>query len=192
MKRIVLGVLAALLLCGCRTGTPAESYGGEAEIARYRQEWMQSGEERIALQRNLARWYNLKLRQQGAGDFREAYASILFYSEGILGSVEAGETHLPVYHGPGTGRGFSHDPESAFPMGQPGDHPVLITTAGLELSEGDTFTVHILDESLVYQICSVRREPDTVCVPGVDYCSLIRGDGTQFLGIRLTEGEAGT
>jgi hypothetical protein len=193
MKRILLGVFAAVLLCGCHSGTHRQDYTFDAELTWYCQEWIQAGEEAITLQKNLARWYNWNLREYEDGAFREKYDEILFYSDGILGSVEAGGLHLPVYHGPGTRQGFIHDPESAFPMGQKGDHPVLITTAELQLEVAEQFAIHILDEVYVYEVLAVREDPDTSCVPGVDYCSLIQKDGTQYLGIRRTEdGELGT
>ena len=187
MKRILLGVFAVLLLCGCHPGAAPENNAFEAELAGYTREWMRSGEEEIRLQKNLVRWYNWNLRAYGDGEFRGQYGKILFYNDGILGSVETESMHFPVYHGPGTRQGFSHDPQSAFPMGQMGDHPVLITMADLQLETGEIFTVHILDEVFAYEVVAVRRKPDTSRVPGMDYCSLIQGDGTQFLGIRRTE-----
>ena len=189
MKRIFLGVFVVMLLCGCHPGMPEQKDTGTEEMSCYIREWTGAGEDQILLQKNLARWYNWNIREYDAGEFTEAYNRILFYSGGVLGWAEVGDISLPIYHGPGTRNGFSHDPQSSFPIGQKGDHAVLITTADIQPEVGECFFVHILDDVYVYEVQAVRKRADTSRVAGVDYCSLIGRDGTQFLGIRRTEGE---
>lgn len=188
MKRVIWCVALLIFLVGCREAEEiAVSCIAEAELAMLEEDMAGSDRESLALQEALAMWYNLNLLEENDPAFRDAYAAILFYSDGIMGSLEipGKEIHLPIYHGLEGNKGFGHDPQTAFPIGQPGDHPVLVTDTELPLRPGDTFVIHILDRELTYQVAAIRENWDTTAVPGVDYCSLIAGDRRQILAVRV-------
>lgn len=186
MKKGVWCAALLLLLTGCQA-PEAEPPGliAEAELAVLEAE-VTEGEASLALQENLALWYNLNLLQTREPGFRQAYEQILFYSDGVMGSLEipSRSVHLPIYHGVDGGSGFGHDPDTAFPTGGTGNHPVLVTAEDISLAVGDRFVIHILGRELCYQVVAVRRVWDTTAAEGMDYCSLILGNGCQVLGIR--------
>ena len=191
MKRVIWCAILLFLLVGCQQPEEAVSCVAEAELSRLEGELAGAGEASLALQENLAMWYNQNLREENDPAFREAYGSILFYSDGVMGSLEVpGKAiHLPIYHGLEGKSGFGHDPDTPFPIGQIGSHPVLVTGEAISLSPGDTFVIHILEADLTYQVTAVRKERDTTAVPGMDYCSLILENGYQILGIRVDGSE---
>lgn len=98
---------------------------------------------------------------------------------------------LPIYHGTDMqtlSQGVGHLFGSSLPVGGAGAHAVLTGHSGLveatmfddlhELSEGDVFTITVLDEVLTYEVDQILTvEPaDTDAlqvVPGKDYVSLV-------------------
>ena len=112
---------------------------------------------------------------------------------GIMGYVSIPKINvaLPVYHGTSDEvlqSGVGHLEGSSLPVGGPGTHSVLSAHTGLpssrlftdidHLVEGDSFTVQVLKETLVYQVDQIQvvlpNEADALRIePGEDYCTLL-------------------
>ena len=112
---------------------------------------------------------------------------------GIMGYVEIPciRVSLPMYHGVSEHVlqiGAHHLPGSSLPVGGEGTHCVLSGHRGLpsarlftdldQVGVGDCFLLHIMDETLAYQVDQIRIvEPaevkDLAIVPGEDYCTLV-------------------
>ena len=186
MKWVIIWASVLALLAGCAQPEEAVYCIAEAELAVLRDDVTGAGADSLALQEHLAMWYNQNLVKENDPDFRRAYDTILFYTDGAMGSLEIldRQVHLPIYHGTEGERGFGHEPETAFPIGGTGNHPVLVTREVWELEPGTLFVIHILERDLTYRVEAVRTGRDTAAVSGVDYCSLILGDGTQILAVR--------
>lgn len=98
---------------------------------------------------------------------------------------------LPIFHGTAEetlAKGVGHLEGSSMPIGGDSAHSVLtghtgLTTAKMftdltELTEGDLFFIHVLNQTLAYQVDRIKvTEPnstqDLARVPGEDYSTLI-------------------
>ena len=113
--------------------------------------------------------------------------------DGIMGYIEIPtiNVNLPIYHGTGSDsleRGVGHLLGSSLPVGGESTHAILTGHSGMasqkmftdlvQVEVGDVFTLHILDETLAYQV----RELNTVLPhdtsllgisTGEDLCTLI-------------------
>ena len=124
---------------------------------------------------------------------REDYNSQLNVSKGgSMGyiSIEKLHVQLPIYHGTDESvlqTSIGHLDWTSLPVGGESTHSVLSGHRGLpraklfsdldKLTEGDVFTLNILNETLSYQVDQIRVvEPQDVTdlqiVPGKDYCTL--------------------
>lgn len=124
----------------------------------------------------------------------EEYNSLLDISgTGIMGYIEIPEikVSLPIYHGTSDAVlsiAIGHIEGSSLPVGGEGSHCVLSGHRGLpsaklfsnlnKLSEGDTFLLCTLDETLTYEVDQIRIvEPQEVTglaiEEGKDYCTLV-------------------
>lgn len=112
---------------------------------------------------------------------------------GIMGyiSIEKIAIELPVYHTVSDGVlsvAVGHIPGTSLPVGGKGTHAVLSAHRGLpsatlfthldHLEVGDTFTLSILDRTLIYQVDQIKTvDPsnanDLVIFPEGDYCTLL-------------------
>lgn len=122
------------------------------------------------------------------------YASILdITGTGIMGYIQIAAigVNLPVYHGVDEGVlqiAVGHIPGSSFPIGGERTHAVMSGHRGLpsaklfsdldKLSEGDTFTVTVLDETITFMVDQIRivlpDETDELgIVEGKEYCTLV-------------------
>ena len=146
-----------------------------------------------------ARAYNATL-QNGPGRFvlsdeeRAVYERVLDVSgTGIMGYVEvpAIGCSLPIYHGTSEGVlqiAIGHIEGSSLPVGGLGTHCVLSGHRGLpsaklftsldKLVVGDTFMLHVLDETLTYEVDQILVvEPGDVSAleldPLADLCTLV-------------------
>ncbi|MBR7178248.1 MAG: class C sortase [Oscillospiraceae bacterium] len=137
-------------------------------------------------QRELAKAYN-----RGAAP--EQYEELLDFGNGIMGSIRIPEigVELPIYHGVSDTvlqKGAGHLPTSSLPIGGTGNHCVLTGHTGLpsaelftgltELTAGDLFYLHILNEILAYEVDQILvvlpHEVEALRpVPGRDYCTLV-------------------
>lgn len=98
--------------------------------------------------------------------------------DGVMGSLEIPKIHvyLPIYHGTSAEslrRGVGHLEGSSFPIGGESTHSILTGHRGLpqaelftdldQLEEGDVFYIHILEETLAYEIYEIETvEPENV------------------------------
>lgn len=112
---------------------------------------------------------------------------------GIMGYIEIPKIHvdLPIYHGTGSDsldRGTGHLLGSSLPVGGEGTHTIITGHSGMasqkmftdleQLQEGDVFFLHVLDETLAYEVKAVHTvlPHDTTylgIVPGQDLCTLV-------------------
>lgn len=145
-----------------------------------------AGSESLREQRRLAEEYNRTLE----GD---EYDKILDFGNGIMGCIRIPEigVELPIYHGVSDTvlqKGAGHLPGSALPIGGAGNHCILTGHTGLpsaelftnltELTSGDLFELHVLEEVLVYEVDQITvvlpHEVDALgAVTGRDYCTLV-------------------
>lgn len=124
----------------------------------------------------------------------ERYAALLDPSgTGMMGTVEISKigVRLPIYHGTGDAElaaGAGHLEGSSLPVGGEGTHAVITGHRGLpsarlftdldQLEEGDCFVLHVLDETLTYEVDQIRIvEPSEVeeirPEAGEDLCTLV-------------------
>ena len=112
---------------------------------------------------------------------------------GIMGYVEIPKLglNLPIYHGTSESvleQGVGHLVGSSLPIGGEGCHSILTGHSGVagkklfsdidQLREGDVFYLHILDETLAYQVCQINKvlphETELLApVSGEDLCTLV-------------------
>ena len=113
--------------------------------------------------------------------------------DGTMGYVEIPKinVNLPIYHGTGNDsleRGVGHLLGSSLPVGGESTHSILTGHSGMatqkmftdleQLSIGDVFYLHILDETLAYQVIEINvvLPHDTSLLGitnGADYCTLV-------------------
>lgn len=199
-RRVLALLLAGLLLATgvLWAGKDAEGAGTEKvnvhpAVQRLAEEIACQDPQILEFQRNLARWYNLNLTSEEPEEgFQEAYSDILCFTNRVMASIEIPslEISLPIYHGTGEealSYGVGHMPNSAFPIGEEGDHSVLVGYGAVSgenglsgltgLEPGEVFYIHILGETLAYRVedvlVSVSDGPvDLSPVPGQDLCTL--------------------
>lgn len=125
---------------------------------------------------------------------RQQYEQLLSISDdGIMGYIEIPsiDVTLPIYHGTSEEIlrvAIGHIEGSSLPVGGPSTHCVISGHRGLpssrlftdidQLSEGDIFTLLVLDETLTYEIDQIRIvEPDDTSLleieEGEDLCTLV-------------------
>ncbi len=143
--------------------------------------------------------YNAKLAKQGAhfelSDAEmEEYNSLLDPTgTGIMGHIEITDlaVDLPIYHNIDEAVlqiGVGHLPGSSLPVGGNSTHTVLSGHRGLpssklfsdldQMEEGDIFLLHIMNETLAYQVDQINivlpeETGNLVITDGKDYCTLI-------------------
>ena len=146
-----------------------------------------------------ARAYNQSLvgkvdRYDTTDEEQAWYESLLNVSgNGIIGSIEIPSINcsLPIYHGTDEATlqiAVGHIEGSSLPVGGEGTHCVLSGHRGLpsarlfsdldDLVVGDTFVLHVLNETLTYEVDQIRIVlPDEVddleIEAGKDYCTLV-------------------
>ena len=146
-----------------------------------------------------AQAYNTALpRDQGrfqlSEEEKQVYEGLLRVSDdGIMGYVEIPSINveLPIYHGTDEEIlqiAVGHIQGSSLPVGGPGTHCVISGHRGLpsaklftdldQLAKGDMFILHVLDETLTYEVDQIHIvEPDDVSLlsmeEGEDLCTLV-------------------
>ena len=125
-----------------------------------------------------------------AGEYEELLNP---FGNGIMGTLNIKRigVRLPIYHGTSESvlqTGVGHFEGSSLPVGGPGTHSVITGHRGLPSSTlltkldkmhvGDTFVLHILNETLTYQIDQilvvVPEDMRALAIePGKDYCTLV-------------------
>lgn len=127
------------------------------------------------------------------GEELEQYLHLLGSNGGAIGYIEIGSIHvtLPLYLGDSSAVlrvGAGTMPGSSLPIGGLGTHAVITGHRGLPTSqlfthldrvtEGDVFVLHVLNETLTYQVDQIRIvEPQDLTEleidPNQDYCTLV-------------------
>lgn len=146
-----------------------------------------------------AQAYNTALpRDQGrfqlSEEEKQVYEGLLRVSDdGIMGYVEIPSINveLPIYHGTDEEIlqiAVGHIQGSSLPVGGPSTHCVISGHRGLpsaklftdldQLTKGDIFILHVLDETLTYEVDQIHIvEPDDVSLlsmeEGEDLCTLV-------------------
>ena len=140
--------------------------------------------------KQLAIEYNASLHTD---ETKPAYREILDFGNGLMGSLEIPkiQVYLPIYHGTDSqvlAMGIGHLEGSALPIGGVGNHTVLTGHTGLpsaelltdltEISLGDMFYIHVLQDTLSYQVVDVQIVlPDAANLlqpePDRDLCTLV-------------------
>lgn len=112
---------------------------------------------------------------------------------GIMGYIKIPRigVSLPIYHGTDDTIlqvAIGHIPGSSLPVGGEGTHTVISGHRGLpsarlftdidQLEEGDLFTLHVVDQTLTYQVDQIRtvlpdQLEDLAIDDGQDYCTLV-------------------
>lgn len=150
--------------------------------------------------RRLAEQYNNALapvsayEQESLSEASQNYDTLLnMGGNGIMGYVEIPsiQVNLPIYHRTDSEtleRGIGHLLGSSLPIGGASTHSVLSGHSGLagqkmftdllQVKEGDVFYLHVLGETLAYQVVSLNTvlPYDTSLLgitPGADLCTLI-------------------
>lgn len=132
--------------------------------------------------------------QEGLQVASEDYDSQLnIAGNGIMGYVEIPKisVNLPIYHGTENDsleRGIGHLLGSSLPVGGESTHTILSGHSGMasqkmftdleQLAAGDVFYLHVLNETLAYQVVEINTvlPYDTSLlgiVPGEDLCTLV-------------------
>ena len=204
---MVLGILAFLLallitLYPIISNYVNEKYASEIHTA-YEEIIQQADNSALLEAKKQAIAYNETITPGTAGeaysqaalmDASEDYESLLnIAGNGTMGYVEIPKisVNLPIYHGTGNDsleRGVGHLLGSSLPVGGESTHAILTGHSGMatqkmftdleQLSVGDVFYLHILDETLAYQVDSIKTvlPYDTSLlgiVSGKDYCTLV-------------------
>jgi len=146
-----------------------------------------------------ARIYNDSLRSRpnrlvlSDAEMEEYLGLMNPFGNGIMGTliIDLIGVRLPIYHGTSEGVlqiGAGHLEGSSLPVGGSGTHTVITGHRGLpssilltkldKLEKGDTFVIHILNETLTYrvdQILIVKPEDVSALdiIPDMDYCTLV-------------------
>ncbi|MGN0173284.1 MAG: class C sortase [Acutalibacteraceae bacterium] len=146
-----------------------------------------------------AREYNSTLADSGtkfklSSDELKKYENILSITDsGIMGYVDIPkiDCKLPIYHGIDDSVlqvAIGHIAGTSLPVGGESSHCVISGHRGLpsarlftdidKLVEGDMFMLHVLDETLYYEVDQIRIvEPDKTdelkIINGKDYCTLV-------------------
>ena len=204
---MVLGILAFLLallitLYPIISNYVNEKYASEIHTA-YEEIIQQADNSDLLEAKKQAIAYNETITPGTAGeaysqaalmDASEDYESLLnIAGNGTMGYVEIPKisVNLPIYHGTGNDsleRGVGHLLGSSLPVGGESTHAILTGHSGMatqkmftdleQLSVGDVFYLHILDETLASQVDSIKTvlPYDTSLlgiVSGKDYCTLV-------------------
>lgn len=204
---MVLGILAFLLallitLYPIISNYVNEKYASEIHTA-YEEIIQQADNSALLEAKKQAIAYNETITPGTAGeaysqaallDASKDYESLLnIAGNGTMGYVEIPKisVNLPIYHGTGNDsleRGVGHLLGSSLPVGGESTHAILTGHSGMatqkmftdleQLAVGDVFYLHILDETLAYQVDSIKTvlPYDTSLlgiVSGKDYCTLV-------------------
>ena len=152
-----------------------------------------------AAAKEAARRYNQQLdsavERDAAGEAEDtgtSYVDLVDVGESLgYITIPKIDVNLPIYEGTSDDvlqRGVGHLEGSSYPLGGESTHSVLTGHRGLpeavlftdldKLEEGDCFYLHILDETLAYQVDQIKVvEPehteDLEITAGQDYCTLV-------------------
>lgn len=201
---IVAAILIFFLALGITLYPPISNYVNQkyaSTIYTKYEEMIQSVDEtELQDARRLAEQYNAALApvssydKEGILEASNNYDSLLnLGGNGIMGYIEIPsiQVNLPIFHGTDTEtleRGVGHLLGSSLPVGGSGTHAVLSGHSGmagqkmftdlLQMKTGDIFYLHVLGETLAYEVVSLNTvlPYDTSLLgitDGSDLCTLI-------------------
>lgn len=187
---VVLFLLGAIVLLYPLFSNLVNRLHGSYAISEIKQKLEETDASVVAAQRIDAQYYNNQLK---SGKKPDNYNQLLNVSNGMMGYIRIPSigVNLPIYHGVEEDvltKGVGHMPETSLPIGGEGNHAVLTGHTGLpsaklftdltELSEGDSFSIHVLDDVLNYEIDQIKvvlpsEGEDLMPVSDKDYCTLV-------------------
>ena len=204
---MVLGILAFLLALLITLYPVISNYINEryaSEIHTAYEEIIQQADNSVLLEaKKQAIAYNEAITPGTAGEAysqaaltdasRDYESQLNIAGDGTMGYVEIPKisVNLPIYHGTGNDsleRGVGHLLGSSLPVGGASTHAILTGHSGMatqkmftdleQLSVGDVFYLHILDETLAYQVDRIKTVlPYDTSLLGItsgrDYCTLV-------------------
>lgn len=168
-------------------------------IEEYEEEVTNLEQEEIDAIKEAAEQYNSQLQaavlKDESGQWRQEGTSYLDMLDvgSALGyiTIPKIDVNLPIYYGTSEEvllKGVGYIEQTSFPLGGEGTHSVLTGHRGMpnallftdldKVEKGDRFYLHVLDETLAYQVDQIRVvEPDDTSSLRVigkkDYCSLV-------------------
>ena len=205
MKRIIISIILVLLGAGVLLYPSVSNFlserNGSEAIREYNQKVDDYDEATLRALWDEAELYNENLTGSPVHDpflegtgiaMPENYRALLDL-DGVMGYIEIPKisVYLPIYHGTSLqvlNMGVGHLEGSTLPIGGKSRHSVLTGHTGLtnarmftdltELEVGDQFYIHILGQTLAYQVDQVKTiEPNITSDLGrfvdKDYCTLL-------------------
>lgn len=167
---------------------------GSYAIQEFNENLANQDELKLMEERKKAEAYNASLVNTGTvTECPYEYNDIMDFGNGMMGYVEIPcvDIYLPLYHGISENvlsKAVGHITKTAFPIGGEGNHSVLTGHTGLpsaklftdldKVVEGDVFYIHVLGETLAYQVDQIvivlpEEVDDIQPVAGMDYCTLV-------------------
>ncbi len=197
-KRIPLLLIFLVLVAGVAVmGYPVVSdwlsvYTASVSIADYNTAVAQQDDSALQEMLEEARRYNEALSGGGEGTSVANYDDMLAMTEAI-GYLEIPmlNVYMPIYHGVSDEvleKGIGHLPDTSLPVGGESTHSVLSGHTGLpaakiltgldKMEEGDLFFIHVLGETLAYEVDQIKvvlpEETDDIqIIPGEDHVTLL-------------------
>ncbi len=198
---VLLLILGFTIICYPLISNRIATHRQKEVIAKYKKVAINK-EKSITSLIEEAKTYNEKLTSSTITDVftfppeesSKEYLSILNTGkDGVMGyiSIPKIDEEIPIYHGTSTKtlqKGVGHLEGSSFPVGGKDTHAVLSAHRGLpsaklftdldQLKKGDEFYIHILDETLAYQVDEVSiiepSETEKLTLQeGYDYITLV-------------------
>ena len=203
--KLKVGFAALMILSGIGVASypvisnaVAQRHASEA-IQNYDDTVKSMDTEKLDAAKEAARRYNQQLdsavERDAAGEAEDtgtSYVDLVDVGESLgYITIPKIDVNLPIYEGTSDDvlqRGVGHLEGSSYPLGGESTHSVLTGHRGLpeavlftdldKLEEGDCFYLHILDETLAYQVDQIKVvEPehteDLDITAGQDYCTLV-------------------
>ena len=195
----VIGLVGAGLLAYPSVADWWNSFHQSRAVAAYAQAVAEMDEETYDRLLGEAEAYNRKLAETGIlwtmskKQMKEYDALLNINDTGIMGYIDIPKINiqLPIYHGTDEAVlqiAIGHIAGSSLPIGGKSTHCIVSGHRGLpsaklftdidKMSEGDVFTMTVLDRTVTYEVDQVRIvEPtnlsDLQIVEGKDYCTLV-------------------
>lgn len=191
---VILVVLGVLVLAYPPLSNGLSRINGSYAIQTLSQQLARVDGKELQHQLELAQDYNASL----SGNLEDGtdpadYEKILDFGNGIMGYLRIPkiDVELPIYHTTEEAvlvKGVGHLPQSAFPIGGIGNHAVLSGHTGLpeaklftdldKVEIGDMFYVHVLDQTMAYQVDQIKvvlpnRGEDLLADKDLDLCTLV-------------------
>ena len=169
-RRIIGGLLLLVALCAVVYPLISNRVNQQKQnkiVVEYNNTVTAASSQEQAAVFSKANEYNKRLHS-GGGVTAEEYNSLMnLNGDGIMGVLEIPciSVKLPIYHGTSESslqRGIGHLYGTSLPTGESGTHTALSGHSGMagqkmltdlvELEDGDTFKLHILNETFTYEV----------------------------------------